>query len=70
MIEMTELDWERLEASRKIKALEFEREKAQYREVLYGRFECITETDRRVMPKIKALKAFLNETRKKGSPKY
>ena len=70
MIEMTELDWERLEASKKIKDLQWEIEKAEYREILYGRFEHVTETTKKVMPKIKKLKAFLNDTREKGSPKY
>ena len=67
---MSALDWERLEASKKIKNLQFEIEKAEYREILYGRFEHVTETTKKVMPKIKKLKAFLNDTREKGSPKY
>ena len=69
-MKMSALDWERLEASKKIKDLQFEIEKAEYREILYGRFEHVTETTKKVMPKIKKLKAFLNDTREKGSPKY
>ena len=69
-MKMSALDWERLEASQQIKDLQFEIEKAEYREILYGRFEHVTETTKKVMPKIKKLKAFLNDTREKGSPKY
>ena len=62
MPEMSDLDWKRLDASRDIKYLRFEIEKAEGREEMYGTKGDVETTTARVMPKIKELQAFLEET--------